>query len=61
MGCACSLIGRDDVDDGDTGQPEWQNEVCPKCGTAFETSDRVVVDENNVAYHYDCFDGPPPS
>ena len=60
MGCLCSLYGRDDVSDEETGQQERANDVCPKCGRAFDTGDPIVTDESDVVYHYDCFEGPKP-
>lgn len=61
MGCLCSLYGRDDAGHDQKGQPEYANDVCPKCGRAFNVGDHIVVDEDNVVYHYDCFEGPKPA
>jgi hypothetical protein len=60
MGCLCSLYGRDDASPDQAGQEEWANDVCPTCGKAFNTGEHVVVDDDNVVYHYDCYEGPKP-
>jgi hypothetical protein len=57
MGCLCSLYGRDEAS---AGQQEWANDACPACGKAFDTGDHVVVDEDDVVYHYDCYEGTKP-
>jgi hypothetical protein len=57
MGCLCTILGRDDTEQ----EQGWANDVCPKCGKAFNAGDHIVVDEDNdIAYHYDCFEGPKP-
>jgi hypothetical protein len=57
MGCLCSLYGRDEAS---AGQQEWANDTCPTCGKALNTGDHVVVDDDDVVYHYDCYEGPKP-
>ena len=56
MGCLCSLYGRDEASGG---QP-WANDTCPTCGKPFNTGDHVVVDDDDVVYHYDCYEEPKP-
>ena len=56
MGCLCSLYGRDEASAGQ----EWANDACPTCGKPFNTGDHVVVDDDNVVYHYDCYEGTKP-
>lgn len=57
MGCLCSLYGRDEAG---RDPAKWANDVCPTCGKPFNAGDEVVVDEDDVVYHYDCFEGPKP-
>ena len=57
MGCLCSLYGRDEASAGQRGVG---NDVCPTCDKPFNTGDHVVVDEDDVVYHYDCYEGPKP-
>jgi hypothetical protein len=37
------------------------NDVCPKCDKEFNMGDRILVDDDNIVYHYDCFEGPKPT
>jgi hypothetical protein len=55
MGCACTLLGKDDLAEE---QEEGQNDTCPKCGKEFETGDQILMDPQNTVYHYDCVRNP---
>jgi hypothetical protein len=60
MGCLCSLYGRDDFSPEQLRQQKGANDVCPKCGQAFEEGDHIVVDDDDTVYHYSCFEGAKP-
>ena len=61
MGCACALLGRDDtVEDEEARYRHGVNDVCPRCSEGFNSGDRILMDNNDIVYHYDCFEGPRP-
>jgi len=60
MGCMTCVLGKDDSGHDRTWQQEWANDVCPKCGKEFNLGDHILVDDDNIVYHYDCFEGPKP-
>lgn len=54
----CAVFCEDESGHDKTWQEEWVNDVCPKCDRGFDAGDGLVVDDDNVVYHYDCFEGP---
>ena len=50
------MYGRDEASAGQ----EWANDACPTCDKPFNTGDHVVVDDDNVVCHYDCYEGTKP-
>jgi len=36
------------------------DDVCPKCDKEFNLGDRILIDDDNIVYHYDCFEGTKP-
>jgi hypothetical protein len=57
----CAVFARDETGHDLTWQPEWANTVCPKCNREFKQGDRLVVEDDNTVYHYDCYEGDKPS
>lgn len=58
---ACAVFCEDESGHDKTWQEEWANDSCPKCGRGFDVGDRLVVDDDNIVYHYGCFEGPNPT
>ena len=57
---SCAVFSKDESGHDRTWQQEWANDVCPKCGKEFDLSNRILVDDDDIVYHYDCFKGPKP-
>lgn len=57
---SCAVFAKDETGRDRTWPEEW-NDVCPQCGESFSQGDRVLVVDDAVVYHYDCYEGPKPS
>jgi len=40
--------------------PRWYNDVCPVCGKEIKLDERILVTNDDVVYHYDCYRGRKP-
>ena len=60
MGCMTCVLAREDSGYDKTWQQEWANDVCPKCGKEFNLGDHILIEDDSIVYHYDCFEGPKP-
>ncbi len=57
---SCAVFSVDESGHDKTWQQEWVNDVCQKCSKEFDLGDHILVDDDNIVYHYDCFEGSKP-
>ena len=57
---SCSVFAKDETGHDKTWPEKW-NDTCPECGQKFVQNDRVLIADDAVVYHYDCYQGDKPA
>ena len=55
----CLVFAKDEHGHDKTWPEEW-NHACAGCDKEFVKGDRLIVVDDAVLYHYDCYDDPKP-